>query len=109
MAPAGSIAVRSREPWPVRGQGSFWRAVRLRSSRGAEEIRSAGGVAETRQLDALDQVAVDEHADAVVAEAGSLDISFNLISHDYVQERRWPRWSSRATSSRSSTLSGRRS
>jgi 3-oxoacyl-[acyl-carrier protein] reductase len=31
----------------------------------AEEIRSAGGVAETAQVDALDETAVDEHADAV--------------------------------------------
>jgi 3-oxoacyl-[acyl-carrier protein] reductase len=51
----------------------------------AEEVRSAGGVAETAELDALDERAVDEHADAVAAAAGSLDISFNLISHDYVQ------------------------
>jgi 3-oxoacyl-[acyl-carrier protein] reductase len=28
---------------------------------------------------------VDEHADAVAAEAGSLDVSFNLISHGDVQ------------------------
>jgi 3-oxoacyl-[acyl-carrier protein] reductase len=47
----------------------------------AKEIRAAGGVAETAQLDALDEKAVDEHADAVAAEAGSIDISFNLISH----------------------------
>ena len=32
----------------------------------AEEIRSAGGVAETQQVDALDEKAVDEHVDAVV-------------------------------------------
>jgi NAD(P)-dependent dehydrogenase (short-subunit alcohol dehydrogenase family) len=51
----------------------------------AEQIRSAGGVARTARLDALDEKAVDDHADAVVAEAGSLDIAFNLISHDYVQ------------------------
>jgi len=51
----------------------------------AEQIRSAGGVAQTTQLDALDEKDVDEHADAVAAEAGRLDISFNLISHDYVQ------------------------
>src|ERR671914_1278717 len=31
----------------------------------AEEIRSAGGVAETAQVGALDEKAVDEHADAV--------------------------------------------
>jgi NAD(P)-dependent dehydrogenase (short-subunit alcohol dehydrogenase family) len=42
-------------------------------------------VAETTQLDALDEKAVDEHADAVAAGAGSLDISFNLTSHGYVQ------------------------
>ncbi len=51
----------------------------------AEQIRSASGAAEVAQLDALDERAVDDHADAVVAKAGSLDISFNLISHDYVQ------------------------
>jgi NADP-dependent 3-hydroxy acid dehydrogenase YdfG len=51
----------------------------------AEQIRPAGGAAEVAQLDALDERAVDDHADAVVAEAGSRDISFNLISHDYVQ------------------------
>jgi NADP-dependent 3-hydroxy acid dehydrogenase YdfG len=31
----------------------------------AQEIRSAGGVAETAQVDALDEKAVEEHADAV--------------------------------------------
>jgi 3-oxoacyl-[acyl-carrier protein] reductase len=47
----------------------------------ADEIRSSGGVAETAQVDALDGRAVDEHADAVAASAGGIDISFNLISH----------------------------
>jgi 3-oxoacyl-[acyl-carrier protein] reductase len=51
----------------------------------AEEIRSAGGAADTAQVDALDAAAVDEHADAVAAEAGGIDISFNLISHGDVQ------------------------
>jgi 3-oxoacyl-[acyl-carrier protein] reductase len=50
----------------------------------AEEIRSAGGVAETAQVDALDEKAVDEHSDAVAAEAGGIDISFNLITHPSV-------------------------
>lgn len=48
----------------------------------AEEIRSVGGVAETAQVEALDGRAVDEHADAVAASAGGIDVSFNLISHD---------------------------
>jgi 3-oxoacyl-[acyl-carrier protein] reductase len=51
----------------------------------ADEIRSAGGAAETHELDALDERAIDEHAEAVVAAAGTIDISFNLISHGYVQ------------------------
>ena len=58
----------------------------------AKEIRSSAGtgptaeaVAETAVVDALDENAVDEHADAVAAAAGSLDISVNLISHGDVQ------------------------
>jgi NAD(P)-dependent dehydrogenase (short-subunit alcohol dehydrogenase family) len=51
----------------------------------ADEIRWAGGVAHTAQVDALDEHAVDEHADAVAAQAGSIDVSFNLISHGAVQ------------------------
>jgi 3-oxoacyl-[acyl-carrier protein] reductase len=51
----------------------------------AEEIRSAGGVAETAQVDALDEQAVDGHVDAVAASAGGIDVSFNLISYRDVQ------------------------
>lgn len=51
----------------------------------AEQIRSAGGRVETAQVDALDEAAVDAHADAVASSAGSLDISFNLISVGDVQ------------------------
>ena len=51
----------------------------------AGTIRSAGGVASTARVDALDERAVDEHADAVAADAGGIDISFNLISHGDVQ------------------------
>lgn len=51
----------------------------------ADDIRAAGGVAHTARVDALDGAAIDAHADAVVAEAGSIDISFNVISHGDVQ------------------------
>jgi 3-oxoacyl-[acyl-carrier protein] reductase len=51
----------------------------------AGQIRSAGGVAETAQVDAIDEQAVDQHADAVVASAGGIDVSFNLISVGDVQ------------------------
>jgi 3-oxoacyl-[acyl-carrier protein] reductase len=49
----------------------------------AEEIRSAGGAADTAVVDALDEEAVDRHADRVAAEAGAIDISFNLITHPH--------------------------
>jgi NAD(P)-dependent dehydrogenase (short-subunit alcohol dehydrogenase family) len=51
----------------------------------AREIAAAGGVAETAQVDALDEVAVEEHADAVAEKAGGIDISFNAIFNDDVQ------------------------
>jgi 3-oxoacyl-[acyl-carrier protein] reductase len=47
----------------------------------AEQVRSAGGAAETAEVDALDAKAVEEHAGTVAAEAGSLDISMNVITH----------------------------
>jgi 3-oxoacyl-[acyl-carrier protein] reductase len=49
----------------------------------AEEIRTAGGAVETAEVDALDEEAVDRHADAVAGEAGGIDISFNLITHPH--------------------------
>ena len=51
----------------------------------ADAIRSEGGAAETAVVDALDEHAVDAHADRVASEFGSLDVSFNLISHGDVQ------------------------
>lgn len=47
----------------------------------AEEIRAAGGAAETATVDALDERSVDRHADAIVEEAGSIDVSMNVITH----------------------------
>jgi NAD(P)-dependent dehydrogenase (short-subunit alcohol dehydrogenase family) len=45
----------------------------------ARQIMAAGGRAEADQVDALDQQAVCAHADRVVEQAGSVDVSFNLI------------------------------
>lgn len=47
------------------------------------DIRSAGGLAEAAQVDALDETEVNDHAGAVAAEAGSIDVSVNLIAHGY--------------------------
>src|SRR5262245_52177646 len=48
-------------------------------------IRADGGSAETAVVDALDEAAVDAFVDGVVAKAGRVDISFNLISTGDVQ------------------------
>ncbi len=45
-----------------------------------KDILAAGGVAETAQVDALDEQAVENHVGAVVKRAGSIDISFNAIT-----------------------------
>ena len=48
----------------------------------ATEIAQAGGTVETAQVDALDERSVDEHADAVAARAGGIDVSFNATGRD---------------------------
>ena len=53
----------------------------------ATKIRAVGGAAETAVVDAEAEQAVDEHAQAVVDRAGSLDISINLIGIDHIQGR----------------------
>jgi NAD(P)-dependent dehydrogenase (short-subunit alcohol dehydrogenase family) len=51
----------------------------------AAEVASAGGSAEVEVVDALDEKAVDQVVDKVVTRAGSVDISFSLISRGDVQ------------------------
>jgi 3-oxoacyl-[acyl-carrier protein] reductase len=49
----------------------------------ADEIRAAGGTAETAEVDALDERSVDAHADAVATQHGGIDVSMNVIGHPY--------------------------
>jgi NAD(P)-dependent dehydrogenase (short-subunit alcohol dehydrogenase family) len=51
----------------------------------ANDIKADGGAAEVAVLDALDEHAVDEHVQTVVSRAGSIDVSFNLITRGDVQ------------------------
>jgi 3-oxoacyl-[acyl-carrier protein] reductase len=51
----------------------------------ANEIVAAGGKAETAEVDALDERAVDGHADAVAASAGGIDIALNAVGIPHVQ------------------------
>ena len=51
----------------------------------AQEITTTGGLVEVAVVDALDERAVDQHVEAVASRAGSVDVSFNLISRGDVQ------------------------
>src|SRR5262245_5423581 len=51
----------------------------------ADEIVAAGGHAEVREVDALDEAAISTCIDSVVASAGTVDISFNAIDLQVVQ------------------------
>lgn len=51
----------------------------------AAEIIAAGGSAEVAVVNALEEQAVEEHTRYVVSRAGSIDVSFNLISRGDVQ------------------------
>jgi NAD(P)-dependent dehydrogenase (short-subunit alcohol dehydrogenase family) len=51
----------------------------------AATIKAEGGAAEVAVLDALDERAVEEHVGRV-AKAGSVDVSFNLITRGDVQQ-----------------------
>ena len=51
----------------------------------AQEIAAAGGNAETAEVDVMDESAVDSHADAVSATAGSIDVALNAVGIAHVQ------------------------
>ncbi|GII61064.1 3-oxoacyl-ACP reductase [Sphaerisporangium krabiense] len=52
----------------------------------AADIRAAGGAAETAEVDALDEDAVETFAAAVAARAGGIDVCFNAIDVQDVQK-----------------------
>jgi NAD(P)-dependent dehydrogenase (short-subunit alcohol dehydrogenase family) len=51
----------------------------------AQAVADDGGTAEVAVLDALDETAVESHVRQVATAAGSIDVSFNLISRGDVQ------------------------
>src|SRR5689334_20616098 len=52
----------------------------------ARAVRAQGGSVDTAVVDAFDEQAVNRYVDAVVVQAGQIDISFNLISTGDVQQ-----------------------
>lgn len=51
----------------------------------ADEILASGGRADVDQVDALDETAINRHIDAVMRKVGTVDISFNAIGVEVVQ------------------------
>jgi NAD(P)-dependent dehydrogenase (short-subunit alcohol dehydrogenase family) len=51
----------------------------------ADEILASGGKVEVDEVDALDEKAINGHLEKVVQKAGTVDISFNAIGVDVVQ------------------------
>jgi NAD(P)-dependent dehydrogenase (short-subunit alcohol dehydrogenase family) len=82
----GSIGGAVARAFAREGARVFLAGRTLESLEGvADDIRSAGGVAETARVDALDERKVDGYVDAVAEKAGGIDVSFNLISYQDVQ------------------------
>jgi 3-oxoacyl-[acyl-carrier protein] reductase len=51
----------------------------------AEDVRNSGGKAEVEQLDALDELAVQQHSDRVFEQSGRIDIALNAIGVMHIQ------------------------
>src|SRR6266540_6153109 len=83
----GSIGGAVARAFAREGAGVFLAGrTKAKLDKVADAIRSNGGVANTAVVDALDERTVDEYVDAVVAQAGSIDISFHLIGYGDGQE-----------------------
>lgn len=52
----------------------------------ADEILDSGGRVEVYEVDALDENSVNDHLNTVVRQAGTVDISFNAIDYQAVQD-----------------------
>lgn len=51
----------------------------------ADQIHAAGGIAEVAEVDAFDEKMVGDHLEAVLQTAGTVDISFNAVGVDVIQ------------------------
>jgi 3-oxoacyl-[acyl-carrier protein] reductase len=51
----------------------------------ADEILTAGGIAEVDQVDGFDENAVESHLERLVQKSGKLDISFNAVEIPVIQ------------------------
>jgi NAD(P)-dependent dehydrogenase (short-subunit alcohol dehydrogenase family) len=82
----GSIGGAVAKAFAHAGARVFLSGSNLTSvQKAADEIRASGGNAEANQVDALDEKAINSYLDWVKQEAGAVDLSFNAIGLDPVQ------------------------
>jgi NAD(P)-dependent dehydrogenase (short-subunit alcohol dehydrogenase family) len=76
----GAIGGACARAFAREGAKVFLTGPRMATLEGVlRDILAAGGVAEAAVVDACDERAVDEHLQAVVSNAGRVDVSFNAI------------------------------
>ena len=84
---AGSVGSAVARAFAREGASVFLAGRRLEAVQMvADQIEEAGGTAHAASVDALDEAAAVAHADAVVERVGHLDISFNAIAVDHIQD-----------------------
>ncbi|HEY4108144.1 SDR family NAD(P)-dependent oxidoreductase [Puia sp.] len=82
----GSLGGAVAKALAAAGANVFLTGHRIDSVRKiAGEIHAAGGKEETAVVDAFDKAAVFSHLESVVKKAGTVDISFNAVGVDVVQ------------------------
>jgi 3-oxoacyl-[acyl-carrier protein] reductase len=82
----GSVGSAMARAFASVGANVFLAGRNLESVREvAAGIVSLGGKANAASVDAMDEIAVKQHLNSVVEQAGSVDISFNLVDLQVVQ------------------------
>jgi len=82
----GSIGAAAARVFAREGARLFLAGRSLpRLEAAASAARAEGGDVSVAVVDAMDQAAVDRHADDVVAEAGRIDVALNAVGFDHVQ------------------------
>jgi len=82
----GSLGGAMAKAFATAGATVFLTGLNLSSvQKIADEILASGGKAHADQVDAMDEAAVNNHINQVIQQAGTVDISFNLIDLQVVQ------------------------
>jgi 3-oxoacyl-[acyl-carrier protein] reductase len=85
-AAGGSLASTIAKAFAASGATVFLSGRTLAAvQKVADDIRASGGKAHAAQVDAMDEAAVNSYLSQVVQQAGTIDISFNLIDLQVVQ------------------------